>query len=117
MAAKKPAFAALAFIGLMVWGYEDLTHQALTKQAVEMAKPMIGTVPYNLRQQVIDGASKQGVGEDYTKYEVHRGCPVGVKIIGWPLGRTEPLSHFMPTGFGPGRVRSSGAAAARRGRR
>ena len=68
-------------------GYEDLTHQALTRQAVEIAKKQgqgIGELAA-YEQVIIDGSGKgpdpghdpdKTDGEDYTKYKIEWSkCP------------------------------------------
>jgi hypothetical protein len=97
--------------GVLINGHEDRTHQALTNQAVEVAKPMIGTELINLRQSIIAGAGAGAGpeargnpagkihntdGEDYTIYTIHRKCPVHYKPT---KNDKEPLSHFMPKGL------------------
>jgi len=95
-------------------GYDDLTHQALSKRALQVAAEHAQGVPPDLvgvfvasngtikdmGRQVIDGAGKsrhglfdKTAGEDYTKYRItHHHCnPWKVHRHTWWF---EPLNHF-----------------------
>jgi hypothetical protein len=102
-------------ISLPAGSYEDLTDQALTKRALQVAMGHDATIPgdfdpvKSLGRQVIAGAgagpeargnlagkSYDTDGEDYTIYTIHRKCPVHYKPT---KNDKEPLSHFMPKGL------------------
>ena len=106
MRGKRFVFILFVAIGLLVHGYEDLTHQGLTRQAVQVAKTGIGSDLYNLRQLIINGAGEgpeargepqdnDGVktdGEDYTKYNIDwSDCHDPIRPY---VSCTEPFNHF-----------------------
>ena len=74
--------SALSLSTTANWGYEDQTHQALTRRAVRIAAQ--NGVPEGFFSQVqvqgiIDGAGKHKLGEDYTRYDIKGICPVYVE--------------------------------------
>ena len=73
---KLAMITVLSLVVLELGAYEDLTHQALTKQALIVAKANSPDFPTQLQwdqplgAQVIAGAGSPKAGEDYTKYAV-----------------------------------------------
>lgn len=88
---------SLTMVLLPVGSYEDNTHQALTKRALEVAMGHDTSIPGDfsplmpLGLQVIAGAGLHDIGEDYTAYFIDWDCPV--KVITWPW-IAESLNHF-----------------------
>ena len=86
-------------------GYEDNTHQQLSKRALQVAAGNAQGVPpdlvalfvasngviKDLGLQVIAGAGAPDIGEDYTIYFIDWDCPV--KVTTWPWF-AESLNHF-----------------------
>src|SRR5512136_2464999 len=106
MHAKGIIIAVFSFSAFTLFAYEDLTHQALTRQAVEVAHGQdngtgIGQELYDLQQQIIDGAGRSpriwkgnepndpDAGEDYTAYGIGE-C---WHVARWPAG-WEAQRHF-----------------------
>ena len=118
---NKTRFQLLVFAvlvaGATAWqvgGYEDLTHQGLTQQALKVAAGKDSSIPLELRppqgalaKQVIYGSGKgpepghdpdKTDGEDYTKYKIDWSkCsdPVIPKV-----SEGEPLHHFASSMYG-----------------
>ncbi len=97
---------ALLTISSTLMAYEDKSHQALTAQAMEIARSRgAGPDLIKLSDQIIAGAGRHdGLwwcewlgadtgGEDYTKYRIEGDCKVRVRRMGGRRGVKEPFSQ------------------------